>query len=218
MTSGDSLMVLFSLETTPSIWEQMERGCCFCCSIAQSCLTLWDSWTAAHQVSLSFTISQSLLKFMSFESVMLSNHLILCCPLLLLPSFLQASGSFPMSQLFISGRQSSGALLQHQSFQWILRVDFLSDWLGWVPCSPRDSWESSPAPQFNSINSLLPSLLYGPTLTSIHDYWEKKNLPKIILLLYISHPFCLSGEICLLHLPYTSHFVHKSPHITNCPS
>ena len=41
MTSGDSLMVLFSLETTPSIWEQMERGCCFCCSIAQSCLTLW---------------------------------------------------------------------------------------------------------------------------------------------------------------------------------
>ena len=59
--------------------------------------------------------------------------------------------------------------LQHQLFQWTLGVDFLSDWLGWVPCSPRDSWESSPAPPFNSINSLLPSLLYGPTVTSIND-------------------------------------------------
>ena len=59
--------------------------------------------------------------------------------------------------------------LQHQLFQWTLGVDFLSDWLGWVPCSPRDSWESSPAPTFNSINSLLPSLLYGPTVTSIND-------------------------------------------------
>ena len=43
-------------------------------------------WTAAHQASLSFTVSQSLLKLMSIESVMPSNHLILCCPLLLLPS------------------------------------------------------------------------------------------------------------------------------------
>ena len=67
-------------------------------------------WTAAHQASLSFTASQSLLKFMSIESVMPSNHLILCRPLLLLPSiFRPASGSFPMSQLFASGSQSIGA-------------------------------------------------------------------------------------------------------------
>ena len=63
--------------------------------------------TTAHQASLSFTISQSLLKFMSIESVMLSNHLILCHPLLLLlSSNFWASGCFPMSQLFTSGGQS----------------------------------------------------------------------------------------------------------------
>ena len=64
---------------------------------------------------------------------------------------------------------------QHQSFQWILRVDFHYDWLVW-PCSPRDSQESSPTPQFKSIISLALSLLYSPTLTSIHDYWKHDSL------------------------------------------
>ena len=63
--------------------------------------------------------------------------------------------------------------LQHQSFQWILRTDYLWDWLVWSPCSSRDSQESSPKPQFKSINSSTLSLLYGPTLTSIHDYYKK---------------------------------------------
>ena len=62
--------------------------------------------------------------------------------------------------------------LQHKSFQWIFRTDFFQDWLVWSPCSPRDSQESSPAPQFKSINSLVVSLLYDPTCTSIHDYWK----------------------------------------------
>ena len=57
--------------------------------------------------------------------------------------------------------------LQHQSFQWIFRTDFLKDWLVWSPCSPRDSEEFSPTPQFKSINSLALSFLYSPTLTSI---------------------------------------------------
>ena len=46
------------------------------------------------------------------------------------------------------------------------------NWLVWSPCCSRDSWESSPTPQFKSINSLAFSLLYGPTLTSVHDYWK----------------------------------------------
>ena len=62
--------------------------------------------------------------------------------------------------------------LQHQSFQWILNVDFLYDWLVWSPCCPGDSLDSSLAPQFKSINSSVLSLLYGPALTSIHDYWK----------------------------------------------
>ena len=66
-------------------------------------------WSAAHQAPLSFTISWSLLKLMSTESVMPSNHLIPCHPLLLLPSSFLTSGSFLMSRLFVSGGQSIGA-------------------------------------------------------------------------------------------------------------
>ena len=62
--------------------------------------------------------------------------------------------------------------LQYQSFQWIFRVDFLSDWLVWTPCCPRASQESSPALQFERISSLALSLIYRPTLTCIHDSWE----------------------------------------------
>ena len=83
--------------------------CGFCCSVAQSCLTLCNSMDCARQTSLPFTISQSLLKLMSIESVMPFNHLILSRPLLLLPSIFPASGSFPVSQLFASGGQSIGA-------------------------------------------------------------------------------------------------------------
>ena len=63
--------------------------------------------------------------------------------------------------------------LQHLSFQWIFRTDFLYTCLVGSPCSPRDSQESTPTPQFKSINSLTLGLLYDPTLTSIHGY--KKN-------------------------------------------
>ena len=66
--------------------------------------------------------------------------------------------------------------LNHQSFQWIFRTDFLEDWLVWSLCSPRDSQESSPTPQFKSINSSALSFLYSPTLTSIHDYWKNHSL------------------------------------------
>ena len=63
--------------------------------------------------------------------------------------------------------------LQHQSFQWIFKTDFLLDWLVGFPCSPRDSQESSPTPQFKSINYSVLSFLYSPTLTFIRDYWKK---------------------------------------------
>ena len=129
-------------------------------------------WTPARQASLPITNSQSSLKLMSIESVMPSNHLILCRPLLLLPSI------FPSIRVS-SLHQVAKVLefqLQHQSFQWIFRTDLLQNGLVGSPCSPRDSQESSPTPQFKSINSLELSFLYSPTLTSIHDYWKNHSL------------------------------------------
>ena len=86
-------------------------------------------WITACQSSLSITNSRSLLKLMSIESVMPSSHLILCHPLLLLPQFLPASGSFPKSQLFAWVVPYFAKVLefqlQHQSFQWTPRTDLL---------------------------------------------------------------------------------------------
>ena len=62
--------------------------------------------------------------------------------------------------------------LQHQSFQWVFRVDFLKDWLAWSPCCLR----SPPAPQFEDINSLVLCLLYSPALTTIRDHWRDDSL------------------------------------------
>ena len=59
-------------------------------------------------------------------------------------------------------------------FKWIFRNYFLKDGLVGSPCSPKDSQESSPTPQFKSINSSVLSFLYSPTLTSIHDYWKNQ--------------------------------------------
>ena len=87
------------------------QALCILCSVQLlSCVQLFVTlWTAARQASLPITNSQSLLKLMSKESVMPSNHLILCHLLLLLSSIFPASGSFPMNLFFISGSQSVGA-------------------------------------------------------------------------------------------------------------
>ena len=85
--------------------------CCLCCySSVANCVQLFATpWTTACQVHLSFTISQRMIRLMSTESVMLSNHLILCGSLLLLPSIFPCINSFPMSQLFTSIGQCIGA-------------------------------------------------------------------------------------------------------------
>ena len=66
--------------------------------------------------------------------------------------------------------------LQHQSLKWTLKADLLKDGLVGSPCSPRDSQEFSPTPQFKSINSSALSFLYNPTLTSIHDHWNSTSI------------------------------------------
>ena len=132
-------------------------------SRVQLFLTLW---TAACQASLSFTLSWSLLELMpmsqwchptSSSSVARFSSCLHSFP---------ESGSFPVSRLFSSGGQHIGASAS------VLPMN-IQDWFplgmtGWISCSPRDSQESSPTPQFESISSSVLSLLYGPTLTSVH--------------------------------------------------
>ena len=84
-----------------------------------------------------------------------------------------SSGSFQMSQFFASGGQSIGASASASVLPMNIQDWFpvnIQYWLVWSPCSPRGSQESSPTPQFKSINSSVLSFLYSPTLTSIHDY------------------------------------------------
>ena len=145
--------------------------------IVQSCLTLRPHGLQHNRPPCPSANSQSLLKLMSIEMVVPSNYLILCRPLLLLPSIFPSIRVFSSKSVFFtSGGQSLQFQLQHQSFQWIFRTDFLYDWLVGSPCSPKDSQESSPTPQFKSKSFSVLSLPYGPTLTSIHDYWKHHSL------------------------------------------
>ena len=102
-------------------------------SVIQSCPTLCDPITAACQVSLSITNSQSLLKLMSIESVMPSNQLILCHPLLLPPSIFPSSlGSFQMSQFFASGGRSIGSSASTSVLPMNIQDWSPIGWTGWI--------------------------------------------------------------------------------------
>ena len=120
-------------------------------------------WTAASQARLSFTISWSLIKLMTIELMMLSN-ISSSAATFSCPQFFPASGSFPMSRLFISGSIISGRhIISYQSIEVSASTSVLPmNIQGWFPlgltCCPRDSQESSPAPQFKSINSSALSL------------------------------------------------------------
>ena len=89
-------------------------------------------WTAAHQASPSFTISQSLLKFLSIELVVLSNHLIFYGLLLLLPSIFCSTGSFPVSQLFTSAGQNVDASASASVLPMNIQDRFLLGWTGLI--------------------------------------------------------------------------------------
>ena len=144
-------------------------------SVAQSCPTLCDPMGyRARQVSLAIPNSQSLLKLMSIESVILSNHLILCLPLLLPPSVFPSIRVFFKSQLFTTSGQS----IRVSASVSVLPMN-VQDWfpLGWTGLISLQSKELSRVftPQFNSINSSVLSFLYSPTLTSIHDHWKNHS-------------------------------------------
>ena len=112
----------------------------------------------------------------AIESVMPSSHLILCRPLLLLPLI------FPNIRVFSNKSVLCIRWTKYWSFsfsispsnEYLSLISWRIDWV-WSPCSPRDSQESSPTPQFKRINSSALSFLYGPTLTFIHDCWKNRS-------------------------------------------
>ena len=131
-------------------------------------------WTVVRQASLSFTIFQSLLNLCSLSQWCHPTTSSCIVPFSSCPQSFPASRS-PWVGSLCQLAKVLELQLQHQSLQWIFRTDFLWDWLVWSPCCPRDSQEVSPAPGFESIISLAPSLLYGPTLISVRDYWKNHS-------------------------------------------
>ena len=140
-------------------------------------------WTAAHQASLSNTNSRILCKLMSIELVMLSNHLILCHPLLLLPSV------FPRIKVFSNESILCIRCPKYWNFSFSISlsnkysglVSFRIDYM--LSLLSKGLSRVSPTPQFKSINSLALSFLYGPTLTSIIDYWKNYSFDSTDLCL-----------------------------------
>ena len=129
-------------------------------------------WTTACQASLSITNSWSLHKLMSITLVMPSNHFLLCRPLLLPPSIFSSIRVFSSELVFCirwpmywSFSFSIGPSNEYSGL-----VSYRMDWLDLL--AVQGTLESSPTPQFKSINSSSLSLPYGSTLISIHDYWK----------------------------------------------
>ena len=133
--------------------------------------------TAAHQASLSITNFQSLLKLMSIESVMPSNHLILCCPLSSCLQSFPTSGSLQMSQFFASDGQGIGVSASTSVLPMYIQDWFPLGWTGWISLQSNGFSRvfSKTTVQKHDDNSLMLSFLYSPTHTSIHDYWKNQS-------------------------------------------
>ena len=130
-------------------------------------------WTAALQASLSITYSQSLLKFMSIESVMPSNHLILCRPLLLLPSILPSIRVLSNESVFCIRwpKYWSFSFNMSPSSEYSVVISFRIYWLDLLTVQRSLLQHHSS----NAIDALVLSFLYSPTLTSIHDHWKNHS-------------------------------------------
>ena len=135
-----------------------------------------------------------------------SNHLILCCPFSSCLQSFPTSGSFQMSQLFVSSGQSIGvstSVLPMNTQDW-----FPLGWTSWISLQSKGlSKESSPIPQLKSINSSALSPLYSPTLTLIHDYWKNHSFDWMDLCQQ-SNVSCFSmlSRLVITFLPRSNYF------------
>ena len=149
----------------------MDRGAC-CCSVLSHVRLFSTPWTAAHQISLSSTISRCLFRFMSIKSVMLSNHLTLCWSLLFLPSI------FPSIRVFFSESALCIRWLEYCSFSISSSkelsglISFRMDWLDLL--AVQGTLKS--LLQHHSLKASIlqcSAFFYCPALTSVHDCWKK---------------------------------------------
>ena len=145
-------------------------------SVTQLCLTLCDPMNRSTQASLSITNFQGLPKPMSIKSVMTSSHLVLCRLLLLLlpilPSIRVFSSESSLCMMWPKYWCFSFSISPSKEHPGLISLGCT----GWIFLQSRDSQESSPTPQFKSINSSPFSFLRCPTLTSIHDHWKNHSL------------------------------------------
>ena len=173
---------VWSCSPIPTVYKSLKcrESACYHCSV-QSLNSVWlfaAPQTAACQASLSITNSQGLLKLRSIESVTPSNHLILCCPLLLLPSI------FPNVRVF-----SNESVLPirwpkcwrfsfniSSSNEYSGLISFRMDWFDLL--SVQGTLKSLFQHHSSSINSSVLSFIYCPSLTSIHDYWKNHSLDE----------------------------------------
>ena len=147
-----------------------------CCLVTQSCMTLCNPWTAAHHASLSFTIPQSLLKLMSIESVMPSNYLVLCHPLLLLPSI------FPNMRVLFSELALHIRWAKYCSFSFSIvpsneysgLISFKIDWFDLL--AVQGTLKSLLQHHSSKASVLRCSAFFTVQLTSIHDHWKNYSL------------------------------------------
>ena len=141
-------------------------------SHVQLCVTPWNE---ACQTSLFLTISQSFLKFIPIESVMLSNHLILCRTLLLCLQSFPASGAFPMSWLFAAGGQSIGVSVLASILPMHIQGWFPLGLTGLISFLSKGLSRVFSSTTLQKHHSSVLSLLYGLTFTSVHDYWKNNS-------------------------------------------
>jgi len=154
-------------------WVGDGRAYKFCGSVVSN--SLQPHGPQHTRVPCHFTISQSLRKLMSTESVMPSNHPILCHPLLLLPSIFPSIRVFSSESALCIKCQSIGASASASVLPMNIQSWFPLGLTDFISLLSKGLSKSSPAPQFKSINSSVLSLLYDPALTSIHDYWKNHS-------------------------------------------
>ena len=153
----------------------MNHECSYCCSVTKLCLAPYnpmDCNVPGFPVLYCLPVCSDScpLSQWCYPTTSSSVALFSACP----QSF-PASESFPFSWLFASGGQSSGASASTSVLPMNIQGWLLLGLIGLISLLSTDSQESSPAPQFKSINSLAFSLLHGPTLISVHDYWKNYN-------------------------------------------